>query len=152
MSARALGHVDTTQTNNIMKTLIALLMLTATAAFGQNFNYSTNLFYALTYPTNIYIGSNGTDTGGDSFHVWACKINASQNLFWDDILANQASIASNTVSVASVAATNSALIISLAQLQGGITTNIQFTDDNLLNPSTNTLYFTNGILMKVTKP
>ena len=35
---------------------------------------------------------------------------------------------------------------------GGITTNLQFTDGNALNPSTNTLYFTNGILMRVTQP
>ncbi|MDE2107423.1 MAG: hypothetical protein KGL39_60060, partial [Patescibacteria group bacterium] len=34
----------------------------------------------------------------------------------------------------------------------GLTTNIQVTDGNLASPSTNTLYFTNGILKAVTSP
>jgi hypothetical protein len=37
-------------------------------------------------------------------------------------------------------------------ITGGLTTNIQFTDTALLTPTTNTLYFTNGILMNVTSP
>ncbi len=34
----------------------------------------------------------------------------------------------------------------------GVTTNLQFTDGSLLSPSTNTLYFTNGVLKRVTAP
>ena len=63
-----------------MKKLIALLSFIAFPLFSQDFSYSTNLFYALTYTTNIYIGTNGTDTTGDNYHIWVTKIN--HNTTW----------------------------------------------------------------------
>ena len=68
-----------------MRKILLLLCLysalrTPHSALAQDYTYSTNLFYALTYPTNIYVGTNGTDPGGDNFHTWATKINHFFNL------------------------------------------------------------------------
>jgi len=63
-----------------MNKFIALLVFIVTSSFAQDFTYSTNLFYALTYTTNIYIGTNGTDTNGDNYHIWVTKIN--HNTTW----------------------------------------------------------------------
>lgn len=59
-----------------MKTLIALL-LSSLSCFALDWTYSTNLYYNLTYPTNIYMGTNATDgaTNGDTFYQWGTKIN-----------------------------------------------------------------------------
>lgn len=103
-----------------MKKIIALLMLTAAMARGQNFNYSTNLFYALTYPTNIYIGTNSTDTTGDTFHAWACKINAAQTLFWWNIQTNAADIATNTALLGNLASLQTNTFLTGASFKAGI--------------------------------
>ena len=63
-----------------MKKIIAAILLTAFSVCAQDFTYSTNLFYSLPYTTNIYIGTNGTDGAGDSFHVWATKLNHNATL------------------------------------------------------------------------
>ena len=75
------------------KILILAIILCATLAKAQwDFTYSTNLFYALTYPTNVYIGTNGTDTNVDTFHFWATKINAAHTLFWTHLQTDEATI------------------------------------------------------------
>lgn len=60
-----------------MKKTIAILSiaLAACSVRALDFTYSTNLFSSLSYPTNWYIGTNGSDTNGDTFHVIACKLN-----------------------------------------------------------------------------
>lgn len=135
MSCRALGHVDTTK---IMKKLTAILMLVATTSFGLDFTYSTNLFYALAYPTNIYIGTNGTDTGGDSFHVWATKINAAHTLLWSFIQTNSANNASNSF-----------LLNNLASLQTNTFTHAITNQAGIYYPSNalawNLMTITNGL-------
>lgn len=81
-----------------MKKILALIALSLTLAAGaQDFTYSTNLFYAINYPTNIFIGTNGTDTNGDSFHVWVTKIN--HNFVWltSQVKTNNSLVLSNAV-------------------------------------------------------
>ena len=123
-----------------MKKLIAALLLAGLTATAQDFTYSTNLFYALNYQTNIFIGTNSTDTNGDSFHVWVTKINHNFNLtaLWYASTSNNISVLSNSFSM-------------------GLTTNLQFVDATVVGgvvvaSRTNTLYFTNGLLMGVTQP
>lgn len=130
-----------------MRKIILLLCLysalrTPHSALAQDFTYSTNLFYALTYPTNIYIGTNGTDPGGDNFHVWACKLNSSTTLLWGQ----QQSF---NWSLTNFFATN--------QPVRGITTNAQLVDGSIIGgvfvPSrTNTFYITNGLIQGFSSP
>jgi hypothetical protein len=42
---------------------------------GQDFTYSTNLYYALPFTTNIFCGTNGADSARDSYIVIWNKIN-----------------------------------------------------------------------------
>ena len=116
-----------------MKTLIALL-LSSLSCFALDWTYSTNLYYNLTYPTNIYMGTNATDgaTNGDTFYQWGTKINGFM-LTYNRDKANQ--IATNAF-----VATN---------LPSGITTNLQVL---VSGGSTNTLYFTNGVLRSISQP
>lgn len=62
--------------------LTILLTLTTWSARALDWTYSTNLHYALTYPTNIYLGTNASDgaTNGDTFYDWGTKLNAFMNL------------------------------------------------------------------------
>ena len=128
----------------IMKKILSLtISLTSTIwCCAQDYTYSTNLFFALAYPTNIYIGTNGTDPGGDSFHVWACKINHNTTLLWN----NQQSF---NWALTNFFATN--------QPATGLTTNLQFVDavvigGVLTGTRTNTQCFTNGLLQGITSP
>jgi hypothetical protein len=112
------------------------------SAWSQDYTYSTNLFYALTYPTNIYVGTNGTDPGGDNFHVWACKINHNTTLLWGQ----QQSF---NWALTNFFATN--------QPVRGITTNAQLVDGSIIGgvfvPSrTNTFYITNGLIQGFSSP
>jgi len=123
-----------------MKKLLITVLLIAATVGAQDFTYSTNLFWSLPYWTNIYVGTNGTDQTGDSYHVWAAKINHSFALtaLWSTANSNAAASANSMI----------------AQ---GITTNLQFVDATviggvLVGSRTNTLYFTNGLLMNVTQP
>ena len=74
--------------------LAAMLLASAFAAKAVDFTYSTNLFYALTYPTNIYLGTNGTTnaTDRDTVVIAWNKVNAAQNLFWRTIQTSQSNL------------------------------------------------------------
>ena len=59
-----------------MKKLICMMMFCVGLARADfDYNYSTNLFSPTIGVTNIYFGTNSTDTNRDSFRVWANKIN-----------------------------------------------------------------------------
>ena len=71
-----------------MKKLIAAILLTLTtwSVHALDWTYSTNLYYNLSYPTNIYMGTNSTDatTNGDSFYQWGTKLNGFMLLYQRD--------------------------------------------------------------------
>ena len=106
-----------------------------------NWNYSTNLFAGLAYPTNIYIGTNGTDTNGDNFHFWACKINNNTALLQTWHSNDVASIGAVNTAATNFMATNLPV--------AGLTTNLQMV---LVGGTTNTMRFTNGLLQGLTTP
>jgi hypothetical protein len=69
-----------------MKRLLCLIgLLSALSATAQNFTYSTNLFYALPYTTNIFCGTNGADSARDSYIVIWNKINHNFQFHSDSI-------------------------------------------------------------------
>jgi hypothetical protein len=87
--------------------VLTLLLLTLHSSPAQDLTYITNLFYAISYPTNWYLGTNGTDAGGDSFQVIANKLNHDVNWLWtedlnrsNDIVALKAVSFTNTIPVA----------------------------------------------------
>ena len=142
MPARALEKIK------IMKTkFIALTILLASAIWSPaqtNWTDSTNYGWASTTIDLWYIGT-GVDTNGYTFKQIAGTLNHDVTQLEAERVANSALIATNTANIASNTA-------SLSPLLGGITTNLQFTDQALVTPTTNTLYFTNGILRAVTSP
>ena len=79
--------------------IISAILALAIKSFALDYTYSTNLFYALTYPTNIYMGTNASDgaTNGDTFYSWGTKINAEMNLSQQRFL-NQAATNANVYS------------------------------------------------------
>jgi hypothetical protein len=116
-----------------MKTLLATILLTSTiwSAKALDWTYSTNLYYNLSYPTNIYMGTNGTDgaTNGDSFYVWGTKLNAFMNLTQRRYLAGGGTsgvtsiVFTNTVTLApgsSATATNVGVVDGIAYFSIGI--------------------------------
>lgn len=61
-----------------MKNIIAaFVLLSCLSVSARDWTYSTNLYNNLSYPTNIYMGTNSTDgtTNGDSFYQWGTKLN-----------------------------------------------------------------------------
>jgi hypothetical protein len=65
-----------------MKKLLALLALLTLVSSSRalDFTYSTNLFYALPGITNVYLGTNGTDTNRDTYVIAWNKLN--HNDYW----------------------------------------------------------------------
>jgi len=133
-----------------MKKILLLLLLAPLTAFGQlDFTYSTNLFYALTGTTNIYIGTNGTDTAGDSYHYWVTKINHGFNLISQNqasITAIQAAVASGTIAygygpvitnLLSVCTNNAIAVTNWMRFDG---TNLQYLASGTNGTATNFLY------------
>ena len=51
------------------KILLTLLLLTGLRASAFDWTYSTNLFWTITTPTNIFCGTNSTDPARDSYIV-----------------------------------------------------------------------------------
>jgi len=72
-------------TNNMKSTTCTLALLLTISAHALDWTYSTNLFWGITSPTNLYNGTNGTDTGADNVHTWATKLNADINLIWHNL-------------------------------------------------------------------
>ena len=68
------------------KILLTLLLLTGLRASAFDWTYSTNLFWTITTPTNIFCGTNSTDPARDSYIVIWNKLNADINLMWQRIL------------------------------------------------------------------
>ena len=68
------------------KILLTLLLLTGLRASAFDWTYSTNLFWSITTPTNIFCGTNSTDPARDSYIVIWNKLNADINLMWQRIL------------------------------------------------------------------
>jgi hypothetical protein len=84
-----------------MKTLLSIVaLLFAWTASAQDFTYSTNLFYALPYTTNIFCGTNGTDPARDSYLVIWNKINHNTALLASQIRSSNAIVFTNTVTLA----------------------------------------------------
>ncbi len=75
------------------KFIFAIALIVSIHADALDWTYSTNLFWGITSPTNIYNGTNGTDTGADTTHIWATKLNADMNLIWNIETNNAAGIA-----------------------------------------------------------
>ena len=65
--------------------LIVLLTLTNWSALALDWTYSTNLFWWISTPTNIFCGTNSTDAARDSYIVIWNKLNADINLMWQRI-------------------------------------------------------------------
>jgi len=89
-----------------MKTLALIFMfLAGLKAAALDFNYSTNLYAALSYPTNLYLGTNSLDgtTNGDTFITWGNKLNWNTAFFWTGIQNNSANITSNANAIAALA-------------------------------------------------
>ena len=88
-----------------------LLTLTTWSARALDWTYSTNLYWGLDYPTNIYMGTNASDgaTNGDTFSDWAWKLNAMMNLTqrrWDAQMATNAFFKTNASTGGSGGLTN----------------------------------------------
>jgi hypothetical protein len=67
-----------------MKT-ISLLFVSLAISFGvraDDYTYSTNLYPNITAPVYWYVGTNGTDTNAENFHIVANKVNADVYLLW----------------------------------------------------------------------
>jgi hypothetical protein len=81
-----------------MKKLLCLFALLAGwMASGQafDFTYSTNLFYALPYTTNIFCGTNGSDPARDSYIVIWNKVNHNTTLLEAQVAADTNWVAEN---------------------------------------------------------
>ena len=83
------------------KILLTLLLLTGLRASAFDWTYSTNLFWTITAPTNIFCGTNSTDPARDSYIVIWNKLNADMNLMWQRIQSNtNGGGGTNSVSIA----------------------------------------------------
>jgi len=67
------------------KLLLTFLLLTSLRASALDWTYSTNLFWWITTPTNIFCGTNSTDPARDSYIIIWNKLNADMNLMWQRI-------------------------------------------------------------------
>ena len=133
-----------------MKKLLLATIFVTSGIWCRAFDwtYSTNLFWALPYVTNVFCGTNSTDTNRDNYLVIWNKFN--HNETWLNL---QQTANSNTLaaSLASINASSNSIAI-------GITTNLQFTFSTnnasgyAVACRTNTLWFTNGLLQSVTIP
>ena len=127
------------------KILLTLLLLTGLRASAFDWTYSTNLFWTITTPTNIFCGTNSTDPARDSYIVIWNKLNADINLMWQRILTNTnggsggvTNIYNNSYYVASNAVVSSQTYTALA-------TNFNVGSSNYLGQFTNVIsYSGNG--------
>lgn len=88
------------------KILLTLLLLTGLRASAFDWTYSTNLFWTITTPTNIFCGTNSTDPARDSYIVIWNKLNADMNLMWQRILNGTNSGSSGSITNFVLTATN----------------------------------------------
>ena len=105
------------------KILITLLLLTGLRASALDWTYSTNLFWWITSPTNIFCGSNSTDPARDSYIVIWNKLNADIDLMWSRIQnsTNGGGITNFVFTTTNVPATSNATIVVT-----GVTNNIAY--------------------------
>jgi len=83
------------------KTLSAILSLLAVTASALDFTYSTNLFYAVPYVTNVYCGTNSADTNRDTYVTAWNKLNHN-----DTLLERRANATTNNIMIGGVGLTN----------------------------------------------
>lgn len=120
---------------------VAVLFCTALLTFGQ-----TNL-------SLVNTGTANNDKTGDTLRVAFGKINSNCMYLTNLVGLNRSN------ELVSITATNAANLVVTTNLfksvtNAGVTTNLQFTFTTAAGVvnRTNTLYFTNGILMRVSQP